>query len=225
MRYYRQLKLGFTFLACACNPSPSQSRHLPGTFEKLSTAPAVTNSTPAPSSTSTVVLPARSLDGACATLASHQNADPWVAWGKHFPVEDRGILAQERSPSITAKSLEQRMSALNLREEIYQIIDCGDSTLVWLNLDGGCSVVEHQFKELSDAVGPLELVACFSYVWSELQVQCDTGEAPREKCQYILAPFLTAKGCGTERDSERAKRQQLLIKAGLVPEGSRICYE
>lgn len=45
------------------------------------------------------------------------------------------------SPSLTAKSLEQRMTALNLREELYQIIDCGDSTLVWLHLDGGCAIV------------------------------------------------------------------------------------
>jgi hypothetical protein len=117
------------------------------------------------------------------------------------------------------------MNALNLREELYQIIDCWDSTLVWLNLDGGCASVDSQFKELSDAVGPLDLIACFSYAWSEVQLECENEQAPREKCQYILAPFLTAKGCGTEKENERSKRQRLLIKAGLVPEGSRVCYK
>jgi len=226
MQYYRQLALGLTFLAYACKPSPSQSRQPAGTLERLSTAAAATaDSATASSSVRPVVLPERSLSGACSTLASHQKADPWVSWGRHFPVENRGILAQERSPEITAKSLEQRMIALNLREETYQIIDCGDSTLVWLRFDGGCGMVDHQFKELSDAVGPLELVACFDYLWSEIQVQCETGEAPLEKCRYILAPFLTVRGCGTERENERAKRQRLLIKAKLVPEGSRVCYE
>jgi hypothetical protein len=180
---------------------------------------------PEPSSTRPVGVPKRSLDGVCETLASHQNVDPWVAWGKHFPVETRGILAQERSPSISAKSLEQRLTALNLRREIYQVIDCGQATLVWLDLDGGCSMVEDEFKELSDAVGPLELVACFSYWWPDVQVECETGQAPLEKCQYILSLLLTVPGCGTDEEKERAMRQRLLIKAKLVPEGSRVCYE
>ncbi len=157
MRHYYDLTLLLTFLAYACKPSPSQGRQPGGTFDALSTAPITTTSPPEPSSNRLVGVPVRSLDGVCETLASHQKVDPWVAWGKHFPVETRGILAQERSPSITAKSLDQQMIALNLREETYHIIDCGDSTLVWLRFDGGCSMVEDEFKELSDAVGPLEL--------------------------------------------------------------------
>lgn len=222
---HHQLAFGLTFLACACKTSPPESRQPASTFEQLSTAPAGTSGSATTAETFHPVVLQRSVDGACTTLASHQTANPWVAWGKHFPVENRGILAQERSPSISAKSLEQRLAALNLLPEIYQIIDCGEATLVWFDLDGGCSMVDDQFKELSDAVGPLELVACFSYAWSDVRVECETGEAPLEKCQYILALLLTVPGCGTDDEKDRALRQRLLIKAGLVPEGSRICYE
>ena len=206
--------------ACRSAPSsqPEATSSVASTFTQAKPVVADTNEALA-------FVARRSKEDACATFASKPHGDPFVIWGKHFPVETLGILAHAPSSVVDAGGLRQRMNALKLRAETFDIIDCKDFSLIWLRFDGGCAMVDREFKELSDAVGPLELVACFSYAWSEVQVQCETGEAPLEKCQYILAPFLTVPGCGTERENERAKRQRLLIKAKLVPEGSRACYE
>lgn len=165
----------------------------------------------------------RSKEDACATFASKPHGDPFVIWGKHFPVETLGILAHAPSSVVDAGGLRQRMSALNLRAETFDIIDCKDFSLIWLRFDGGCAMVDREFKELSDTVGPLSLVACFSYLWSEVAEDCYTGQAPREKCWYILAPSLSVPGCGRSSEREQARMRELMIKVGLSSEGTRVC--
>src|SRR5690606_14659890 len=165
----------------------------------------------------------RAKEGACATVASKPHGDPFVIWGKHFPVETLGILAHAPSSVVDAGGLRQRMNALNLRVETFDIIDCKDFSLIWLRFDGGCAMVDREFKELSDTVGPLSLVACFSYLWSEVAEDCYTGQAPREKCWYILAPSLSVPGCGRSSEREQARMRELMIKVGLISEGTRAC--
>lgn len=165
----------------------------------------------------------RSKEGACATFASQPQGDPFVIWGKHFPVETLGILAHAASNVVDAAGLQQRMSALNLQPETFDIIDCRDFSLIWLRFDGGCAMVAREFKELNDSVGPLSLVACFSYVWSDVAQECYTGQAPREKCWYILAPSLSLPGCGRSSEREQAQMRDLMIKVGLTPDGTRAC--
>ena len=159
----------------------------------------------------------RSSEGACETLLAQSDEDPFVAWAKHFPVERQGLVATLPVKVTNATELRKRLTVL--REEMYDVVECEALTLLWIQAIGGCAELDYDAKAFEEAIGPLDVVACFAYNPSE----CSAPNPSRERCRYLVAPIMDLPQCGAESPEQKAMAERLLIELGLAAPGSNPC--
>lgn len=160
----------------------------------------------------------RSNEGACETLLA-QSGDPFVAWAKHFPVERQGLVATLPVKVTTATDLRKRLTVL--RGEMYDVVECEALTLLWIQAIGGCAELDYNAKAFEEAIGPLDVVACFAYNPSE----CSAPNPSRERCRYLVAPIMDLPQCGAETPEQKAMAERLLIELGLAAPWSKPCKD
>ena len=158
----------------------------------------------------------RSPNGACETLRTKPTGDPIVTWGKHFPVEREGFLATLSTHDVSADDVSKRASAL--REGSYEVVDCGDSLLFWVEASGSCRALQQSPGVFLDLRG-LSVVACFTSTPGE----CRGPQYSPERCRYLVAPLLEQRNCGASTPEQRGEVERRIIELGLAAPGSSPC--
>jgi hypothetical protein len=215
VRMFNQLALGFlTVAAASCDRGVRFKR------TEVAAAPNAISSATAAGSTAPFVvhrpLLERASIGACETLRSKPKGDPIVTWGRHFPVEREGFLARLSSLEVSANEVSKRASAL--REGSYEVVDCGDALLLWVEASGSCRALQQSPGGFLDLPG-LSVVACFTSTPGE----CGSPQYSPERCRYLVAPLLEQKNCGASTPEQREQVERRIIELGLAAPGSSPC--
>jgi hypothetical protein len=162
------------------------------------------------------ILTQRSTAGACETLLAPNGNDPFVVWAKHFPVERQGFLVTLPSRA-GASGLRERLSFL--RAGMYEVVDCGDTTLLWIQAVGGCAELRYEANAYEQVIGAMKPIACFAHNPSE----CTAGDLPADRCRYLVAPIMSLPHCGAQNPEQKALAERLLIELGLAMQGTSPC--